>query len=179
MNKYTFILFSALFLGACSSNNTQDKNNAEKKVESKALEPFVENHEFSSLTLESEIGLRGFSFPEAEGRWTEDNYVYLGIPCKAKNNQTIIFDAIPYINKEHPSMEVSVYVSDSLISEWSFENGQKTTPISVVVTPDMATENNIQLKLKIKSPKSPKELGRGEDNRKLGLFFKKITIYGF
>ena len=37
----------------------------------------------------------------------------------------------------------------------------------------------LSLKLVIKNAKSPSELGTGTDTRKLGLFFEKITVFGF
>jgi hypothetical protein len=185
--KKTLLFVLLLNLCACSSssdsesavNTTEKENPAGIQAQSNL---FSETYDFSISETYDKIGYEGFSVPEiaAGGIWTDSSVVLLNLPHKPDAFSTILFDVFPAVNEKNPEISIDVYLRDSKekIDTWTFKTNETITPAILIKKGDERSDV-LSLKLVIKNAKSPSELGTGTDTRKLGLFFEKITVFGF
>lgn len=185
--KKTLSFVLLLNLCACSpSSNSETAVNTTEKEDSVSVQTqsnlFSEIYDFSISETYDKIGYEGFSVPEiaAGGIWTDSSVVLLNLPHKPDAFSTILFDVFPAVNEKNPEISIDVYLRDSKekIDTWTFKTNETLTPAILIKKGDEPSDV-LSIKLVIKDAKSPAELGTGTDSRKLGLFFEKITVFGF
>lgn len=190
--KKTLLFVFLLNLCACSSSsdsesvvNTTEKENPVGIQAQSNL--FSETYDFSISETYDKIGLEGFSVPEitAGGIWTDSSVVLLNLPHNPDAFSTILFDVFPAVTEKNPEISIDVYLRDSKekIDTWTFKINEPLTPEilikAILIKKGEELSDVLFLRLVVKNAKSPAELGTGTDTRKLGLFFKKITVFGF
>ena len=190
--KKTLLFVFLLNLCACSSSsdsesvvNTTEKENPVGIQAQSNL--FSETYDFSISETYDKIGLEGFSVPEiaAGGIWTDSSVVLLNLPHNPDAFSTILFDVFPAVTEKNPEISIDVYLRDSKekIDTWTFKINEPLTPEilikAILIKKGEELSDVLTLRLVVKNAKSPAELGTGTDTRKLGLFFKKITVFGF
>ena len=74
--------------------------------------------------------------------------------------------------------ELRKSIEDNLYDIWKFEKESPTSKY-IFIKPSDVTDDVASIRFAIDSPKTPAELGINSDTRKLGLFFEKITVFGF
>jgi hypothetical protein len=114
----------------------------------------------------------GFSGPESTGRWTQGpqaSFVCQFPASVRTDDRTVKITALPY-SPSGKAQRVLLSVNDGPPTQYDFD---KERTITIELPP--ATD---QLKLDVGLPDaaSPKELGYGNDERKLGIFVKSISF---
>ena len=111
----------------------------------------------------------GWSKAEERFTWTEGNTATLNIPiAPTETRVTLRMTAAGMIKEpELPTHPVEVYAGGEKIADWQVGDA---APFSAPI-PQQLTKDGGNLKLTFKMPKavSPKELGKNEDQRVLGL----------
>lgn len=179
MNKLLLFFVAAISLTACSSS---DKNTEEKVLtqsqQTDCNGAYVKKYDFTSADITNHVSLTGFAGVEVgNGTWTCENEAIIDMPWETGSTATISMNVTPFVTKSH-KIDVEVYIEDVLYEIWKFDSDFSETK-NMFVKPSNVTDDVISLKFSIKTPKSPAELGLNSDVRKLGLFFEKITVYGF
>jgi len=125
--------------------------------------------DFGTAGTSASIKGSGWSKPEEQFTWTEGNTATLVIPVSPTDAQVTLRMRLSGMIKEpeFPTHPVEVYVNDQKIADWQVGN---TAPFSTPI-PKELTKAGGRLAFTLKMPKavSPKDLGKGEDPRALGI----------
>ena len=118
----------------------------------------------------------GLSAKENCGRWTNGHDVYMEIPVFTDSGVEIKFVAWPYIVEQHKVQDIDVFIGDEKIATWYWELGKDAPNQTLKIPANKIQGENLILHFHIKNPVSPQELGRGQDDRKLGMRFESVKI---
>jgi len=125
--------------------------------------------DFGTRGTSASIKASGWSKPEEQFTWTEGNTATLVIPVSPTDAQVTLNMRLSGMIKEpeFPAHPVEVYVNDQKIADWQVGN---TAPFSAPI-PNELTKAGGKLTFTFRMPKavSPKDLGKGEDPRVLGI----------
>lgn len=131
----------------------------------------VYNKQFNFGTSGNSASIKtsGWSKAEEQFTWTEGKTATLVVPIAPTDaHVTLRVRAAGMIKEpEFPTTPVEVDVNGQKVADWSVGN---TAPFTAPIPPEM-TKSGGKLTVTFKIPKaaSPKELGKGEDPRVLGL----------
>jgi len=177
MNKLFFLL-AILSLTACSSDNKAKEEAPAELSQVSDNNAYVKKYDFTSTEVLNHVSLTGFSDVEpGDGIWTSSNEAIIDMPWIANSTSTIILDLTPFVSENH-KINVEVYIEDKLYDIWKFDK-ETTYSKCIFINPSDITDDVASIRFSIDTPKSPAELGINSDIRKLGLFFKNITTFGF
>lgn len=177
MNKLFFLL-AILSLTACSSDNKAKEEAPAESSQTSGNNAYVKKYDFTSTEVLNHVSLSGFSDVEpGDGIWTSSNEAVVDMPWNVGSTSTMILDLRPFVTDNH-KINVEVYIEDNLYDIWKFEKESPTSKY-IFIKPSDVTDDVASIRFAIDSPKTPAELGINSDTRKLGLFFEKITVFGF
>lgn len=124
---------------------------------------------FGTAGNSAAIKVSGWSKAEEQFTWTEGTTAVLALPTTSTDaHVTLRITAAGMIKEpEFSTHPVAVYANDQKIADWQVGN---TAPFSAPI-PQELTKAGGKLTLTFKMPKavSPKELGKNEDPRVLGM----------
>jgi hypothetical protein len=140
---------------------------------------FPETIDLSSSSPADAVTLTNWSFPEQTGRWTNGNTasvrLYVG---KAEADDLLLtFYLSPYVIGLHPQQVVNVSINGVQAAVWKFTDGSSATE-QIRISNQSIREANGAVTVSFELPDAimPKQLGLGGDDRKLGIFVRKIAI---
>lgn len=125
----------------------------------------------------SEYKTTGFSQPESSRVWTDGEEAEIFIPLFDVVPNHFLHAAVeiePFLAKKIKKQTVDVYVNGNFITKWNVN-------APGIYTFDLpydfkANDGILNIKFKIDSPKSPKELNLSDDARKLGISVKNLVL---
>jgi hypothetical protein len=123
--------------------------------------------------------LRGWSFGEAEGRWTDGPEATLALRRLAPAGDLAIeVVGVPLLHPQHPALEVEIWANDRYIETWTYRLEEATPPGRRVVLPKEALEGGdvLEIGFVFREPCRPMELGLSDDPRRLGLFVREVRF---
>jgi Uncharacterised nucleotidyltransferase len=122
----------------------------------------------------------GWSFPEAEGRWTDGSEAVLAVRIgrHPPGDLPVRVRARPCLHPRHPAVSVEVWANDRQVAFWAFRYGAAWSPGQTFVVPRAALERHDTLALTLvpRPPCRPMALGLSLDPRRLGLFVHEIQL---
>ena len=133
------------------------------------------------LRLETDLGdslLGGWSFAEAEGRWTDGTEAMLALRTAGRTGDLAIdVMGTPLLHPRHPGLEVEIWVNDRYLDTWTYRIDQAAAPGRVLI-PRRSIENGevLELGFVFRDPCRPMELGLSDDPRRLGLFVSELRF---
>jgi len=142
-----------------------------KKIFSQFIKGEVE-YNFSTDNIKN----YGLSVKENWGRWTDGHDAYIDIPVFTDSGVEITFAVYPYVVEQHKVQDIDVFLGDEKIANWYYEFGKGAPSKTVKIPSDKIRGDSLTLHFYIKNPVSPRELGREQDGRKLGLRFVSMKI---
>ena len=110
----------------------------------------------------------GWSKPESWGTWTTGSTTCLKMSLDVEDNLLLHLNIRLLFN----SNPVNVYVNDIFAGRYRFKSGDNVVYISKELFPN----NNLNIRFEFKDIKSPKDLGKSEDTRKLGIGVESFFI---
>jgi hypothetical protein len=133
------------------------------------------------LRVETEVGeslLGGWSFAEAEGRWTDGAEAALALrTSNGAGDLAIDVMATPLLHPAHPGLEVEVWVNDLYADTWSYRLDQESSPARIVLPREAIEDGEVlELGFVFRDPCRPMELGLSDDPRRLGLFVRELRF---
>lgn len=134
------------------------------------------------LRIDTDVGeslLGGWSFAEAEGRWTDGTEAALALRTSRRNGDLAIdVMAIPLLHPRHPGLEVEIWVDDRYVETWAYRLGEEAPPARRVHLPRGSLEPSdvVEIGFVFREPCRPMELGLSDDPRRLGLFVKELRF---
>lgn len=121
----------------------------------------------------------GWSFPEADGRWTDGNEALLAVRIDASSpaDLPVRVRATPCLHPRHPALDVEVWANDRPVATWAFRYGAATPSLDFSV-PGRVVESRevLAVAFVLRSPCRPIALGLSLDPRRLGLFVEQVQL---
>lgn len=112
--------------------------------------------------------LAGWSHPEGWGIWTKSVEASLLVPYVDHQKKHLVLNVRALISAKHPVQKVSVLLDGGFQKTFELTKGEgNLLKIDLAALPP--SSKHFVVELKIHNPVSPKELGLGEDARKLGV----------
>ena len=128
-------------------------------------------------TLQAAL-ISGFSTPEPGGIWTDGGVAVMVFSTDGRKYPAVLeISAIPFLNEKHQSTEVDASIDGIRIATFAFTISAPAGKIRIPLPESHIPEGRpIELRLAIRNPASPSEIGAGE--RFLGLFIQEVKISG-
>lgn len=134
------------------------------------------NHNITYDFVKEDIINYGLSIKENWGRWSDGEYVTLKLPMPYSNRKVELkFDVFPYLSEQRTEQNCQCFINGQEITTWHFKIG-KGPNLKIVLDKDKNIDSWLDLRFIINNPVSQKELGINNDDRKLGIGFKSITV---
>lgn len=112
--------------------------------------------------------LGGWSWPERWGVWTDSRNAGLLVPYKDHKKKRLVLDARALINGRHPSQRVEIFLNGEFQKTVELTKEEKNL-LNIDLSKIPVSSKFFTVELKVHSPRSPKELGIGNDPRRLGV----------
>lgn len=119
-----------------------------------------------ALGNQAQIGW-GWSNPEGWGVWSDGYQAKLLLPMPQRQPNQLIFNVRPFISEVQPGQDVKIWINQQLAGTYrlSTPNSQITIPL----TEKMRERNYMEVLFQFTTSNSPKQLGLGEDERRLAI----------
>lgn len=116
----------------------------------------------------------GWSSQEVWGRWSSgsNSQLVLPVPKESVNSLNILANA--YIGPTHPRLEINISINGTIIKSYALEKSENV--ISIPIPESAKSLPYLTVDFAFVNPKSPKDLGLGSDDRKLGIGIKEIKF---
>lgn len=138
-----------------------------------AAQPIIE---LGSKALPPPCTIRGFSFPEPTGRWSEQTSASIQCPLPQLNGQrphSVTLHTSAFIEKAH-NQRLQLRVNGSALQEFVFDAAHPQQQITLVLPQDQRSK--VELELKLPDAVSPRTLGISEDQRQLGVILARLEF---
>ena len=158
-------------------NDTENPNEIGKGNRLTITKQIAQHAEMNYFLFKSEdIPSYGLSLKEVWGRWSCASNVILKIDTKLPNQDLELnFKMMAYLNKARPYQKADVYINGQKLATWKWKEG--VNPETILQVPKkLNTNNTLEIRFEIDNPKSPKELGTGEDTRDIVLGFIDLLV---
>lgn len=134
-----------------------------------------------SVSCKTEVSARkymvkGWSLREKEYTWTDGPEASMLFDVKNAENKDLKLRmrAAAYLGGGLSYQTVSVYANDTKIADWKVSGEEYW--YEAAITSKVAGRVSLKIKFVISDPTSPKEAGRSEDERKLGIAVRELVI---
>jgi Uncharacterised nucleotidyltransferase len=121
----------------------------------------------------------GWSWPEANGRWTDGPEAIVALrPVRPVGNSIVLRALVdPFVTTGHSAMRVSVWANDTRVAVWWFWCGvSKPERRSVVPAAALRQGEPLLLTFVIRRPCRPCDIGHSADTRDLGIFVRSLAV---
>lgn len=120
----------------------------------------------------------GFSTNQTSGRWTHGKYAKMAFELPKITTDVIVrFHLNPYVNTHNQRVDVEVFVNGVNLDIWNFRERRSFPRTEFVIPKNMLKDTHrVNIDFKIKGYDSPKQLGYGNNNNKLGFFLKEFEV---
>ena len=119
-----------------------------------------------ALGNQAQIGW-GWSNPEGWGVWSDGYQAKLLLPLPQQTPNQLIFNVRPFISEVQPSQDMKIWINQQLAGTYRL-----STPDSQIIIPltaKMRERNYVEVLFQFTTSNSPKQLGLGEDERRLAI----------
>jgi hypothetical protein len=124
--------------------------------------------------------LRGWSYPEAWGAWTDGSEAELAMRLIPELSHPLIVNVgiqSAIHSPEQPVQQVEIIANDQAIEDWSIQSSHLPANRVFTIPAPMLNKNGIlRLVFRIRHPISPKTLGGSNDTRQLGIGIHHMLI---
>jgi hypothetical protein len=121
----------------------------------------------------------GWSFPEADGRWTDGVEALLAVRIDSlrRADLPVQIRASPCLHPRHPVMNVEVWANDWLSANWTLRYEEAAPALNFNVPFRVLKGREVlSLVFVFRSPCRPIALGLSFDARRLGLFVREVEF---
>lgn len=114
-------------------------------------------------------------YGEDWGSWSEEDEAALILPLPIRNPQVLNFEVRAFVVPQHSRQNIEIFIDDALVKKAAldkFEGNLISLPLSNL----KSGQDFIKVRIKLINPASPKSVGIGEDDRKLGIGMVKAIF---
>lgn len=138
-----------------------------------AAQPVIE---LGSKALPPPCTIRGFSFPEPGGRWSEQASASIQCPLPQLDGQrprSVTLHASAFVEKGH-RQRLQLRVNGGAMQEFIFDAAHAQQQLTLALPADQ--RSSVELALTLPDATSPHALGFGEDLRQLGVMLARLEF---
>jgi hypothetical protein len=124
-------------------------------------------------------GENGWSLPDNGGTWSASDEAQLSFSYEGGFDRGLNFkiSMASFVNDKNPNIDLTLLANNLAVSNINFNQTNFEGEYSVNIGPEVLekTPGKLRLMFRIANAAVPKDLGLGEDLRKLGVFLINIT----
>lgn len=114
-------------------------------------------------------------YGEDWGSWSEEDEAALILPLPIKNPQVLNLEVRAFVVPQHSKQIIEIFIDDILVKKASLERFEGNL-ISLPLSRLKSGQDFIKVRIKLINPASPKSVGIGDDDRKLGIGMVKAIF---
>lgn len=118
----------------------------------------------------------GWSVPESWGTWSDSSSSYIFFPIASKMVDSISIEFGVFIGSSHPLQRIEIFVNGMLTSSLAVREPTKIVEIKLTESAKFDSFSDLKIEFRLPDAASPRDVGLGDDHRKLGLGLKAITL---
>jgi glycosyltransferase involved in cell wall biosynthesis len=120
----------------------------------------------------------GWSYPEPQGTWTDGPEAGLSLPLAAPEHEDLELEveAQCFVTEGWPRQRVHIHLGEHALAEWLFDTTQNHGLRTLRIPADIAQHSPLRLRLYLPDAQCPRELGLGNDSRRLGLNLVSLRL---
>ena len=114
-------------------------------------------------------------YGEDWGSWSEEDEATLILPLPIKNPRVLNLELRAFVVPQHAKQNIEIFIDNLLVKKASLESFEGNL-ISLPLSSLTSGQDFIRVHIKLLNPASPKSVGIGEDDRKLGIGMVKAIF---
>jgi glycosyltransferase involved in cell wall biosynthesis/SAM-dependent methyltransferase len=120
----------------------------------------------------------GWANPESWGTWTRGHRAELRLLLQHpfEGDALLSVESLAYVGVNHPTLQVRIFCGPDMVGEWPVEVAAATERCLRIPALVIARKPELILAFQFQNPASPAELGESDDQRLLGLGFRKLRL---
>jgi hypothetical protein len=119
---------------------------------------------------------KGWSMRESWGGiWSDGSSAELVLPMPTDRPSTVTLNTKAFVSPNHPKQQVNVDVNGTKVQQFSLSNSEENS-LSIEIPKELRSLPFITIRFQFPDAKSPKGLGIGADERKLGIGIKSAVF---
>lgn len=107
-------------------------------------------------------------YGEGWGSWSEEDEATLILPLPAKKPKALNMEVRAFVVPQHPIQNIEIFIDDVLVKRASLSRFEGNL-ISLSLSSLASQKEFVSIRFRFLNPASPKSVGIGEDDRKLGI----------
>jgi len=132
---------------------------------------------FSQKIVDGEKYIKdGWSSQESWGRWTSGQKSQIRVPMPTEHVKILRLKANAFVTENHPILKIGISINSGPVKLFEITQS-KNLDLEIPIPARSTTTPYATIDFDIKNPASPKDLGMGSDDRKLGIGVKELTFY--
>jgi hypothetical protein len=131
----------------------------------------------TSTSVDETPFIMGWGEPETTGRWTVGTEATVAWRLEEGDRDlTLVCDGYAFLSAKAPYQQIELWANDQLVVFWHFADGLASPLPARVVLPLARSVGILFVTFKIRSPRSPAELGLSSDTRALGFHVRTLAL---
>ena len=138
--------------------------------------------------LKPYVLVNGWTYPENWGVWSMDNHArlilplpqYLPVSSLMKNRKVqasyVVMDVRAIVNSQHPTSHLNIVVNEKQVQKLNLTQGDQNY-ITIPITAAIQEAGFLQLDFEFLNPIRPKDIGMGNDDRRLSIGLISATFH--
>lgn len=137
---------------------------------------YRQNINFGQTGTASNYMISGWSVTEKESTWTDGNSALLKIPIHAIQGDLLLrIKFCPMIIEGRNRQRIAVTINGHTLANWQCDKNIGREE-SIVIPAKLISESFLEVRFDLPDAVTPRDLGIGDDNRKLGIALYNILI---
>jgi hypothetical protein len=109
----------------------------------------------------------GWGFPENWGTWSDGPQAKLLLPVPNNKPSQLVLNVRPFVSAVHPSQNLKIWINQQLAG--TYQLSAPDSQVNIHLTEKMRERNYLEVLFQFDTYSSPKQLGLGEDERRLAI----------
>ena len=120
----------------------------------------------------------GWSAPEQTGTWSQEETATLEIALPVPQNRKLLLQVggHAFVSDEYPTQEIKVTINGRSAGTLKYDIASLNGIRTIQLPTDIDYSNHLSIRMDVKRPVSPAELGLSADSRRLGLSLETLEV---
>ena len=128
----------------------------------------------------ADYAVRGWARPEAWGTWSVGPAALLAFDLgeAPSRDLSLEIEGLPFVNRQHPRQRVELVVNGTPLQSLVYQRPQAFEKRRMMIPRALLSGDGRRVEIELRFPdaRSPRELGRSDDDRRLGLGLVSVRL---